>query len=498
MSLLKDLIAQTPRFQTHQALVVLGLQNDFVSPDGKLPVPTQSGFVDRIRALVPHFRENAGDIIWVKTLFQDERAVNDAFGTADTVIARPDEQPEDGAGDSGDETTAKDILASSASLRAKSSRSKRALGLLKRVSARKQPAAPVAVPPAPEEDELFLSKTSKRAPCCLPNSVGADFVESIKPAIDARSDTIVATSHYSAFNSTTLLLTLRAKLITELYICGCITNLSVYATALDAARHGLAINIVEDCLGYRKAERHEEALRQLTELMGAYTVSSADILTDLATPLDEEKERAEDTSEVQDLLRRLSINNSSQRASKGSHASVASWIEGMSTARTQHLVQETTVKNNTDGSVANRRSTSRELLEPVENGTQPQTATQPSAGRDPREVQPSDDGEIHTAAKPRMRARKGRKKASQKAHEEETKRDLPTKNDSPLRVDATAREEPEEQPTQLDQPPEASSAEPSAGAEVAQNATGRPGSAMTSTREADGSTPHEEPAVQGR
>lgn len=44
-------------------------------------------------------------------------------------------------------------------------------------------------------------------------------------------------SYYSAFKDGSLVQTLRGRFVTEIYICGILTNISVYATAMDAARH---------------------------------------------------------------------------------------------------------------------------------------------------------------------------------------------------------------------------------------------------------------------
>src|SRR6202000_3223534 len=141
---------------------------------------------------------------------------------------------------------------------------------------------PEPPPPVKDDPEHFLSTNGSRRPACMPNTKGVEFPEDIKDAIDPANDILVNKTYYSAFNSTSLLMTLRMRLITELYICGCMTNLSVYATALDAARHGMTINLVEDCLGYRKATRHREALRQMADIMGAYTVTSTELLVELA------------------------------------------------------------------------------------------------------------------------------------------------------------------------------------------------------------------------
>ncbi|OCL10084.1 hypothetical protein AOQ84DRAFT_289986 [Glonium stellatum] len=305
LDLLKE---KQPQFQTHQALLVLGLQNDFVRPDGKLPVDTPFGFIDRIKAFVPSFRDNAGDVIWIKTNFEEEWPVNHPSGDGDTVLLEHVDGLDSSTDDSGDELAAKDLMP-----RASSSRSnrhkQRALELLKRVSARKRTVARAASPSRAEEDELFLSKASKKGPCCLEDSVGAKFPEDILSCIKESGDAVVETTHYSAFNSTPLLAMLRSKLITELYICGCMTNISVFATAIDAVRHGLSINLIEDCLGYRKQVRHEEALKKMVELMGAQVFSSMDLASDLSktpettTNLSEGSKDTDDLNKLIDNLR---------------------------------------------------------------------------------------------------------------------------------------------------------------------------------------------------
>ena len=77
LSLLEILTQNQPHFQTHQALLVLGLQNDFISPDGKLPVNTHTGFLDRIHALIPTFRKQSSNIIWIKTVYEADRLASD-------------------------------------------------------------------------------------------------------------------------------------------------------------------------------------------------------------------------------------------------------------------------------------------------------------------------------------------------------------------------------------------------------------------------------------
>ncbi|KAF5014511.1 hypothetical protein F66182_14469, partial [Fusarium sp. NRRL 66182] len=75
-----------------------------------------------------------------------------------------------------------------------------------------------------------------------------------------------------------MVLSLRSRFVTELYICGSLSNVSVYATALDAAQQGFAITLIEDCMGYRSFARHEEAVRRLADIVGANGISVQELL----------------------------------------------------------------------------------------------------------------------------------------------------------------------------------------------------------------------------
>ncbi|KAH7135200.1 hypothetical protein B0J11DRAFT_453410 [Dendryphion nanum] len=276
MSLL-DLISQNqPHFQTHQALLVIGLQNDFIQPDAKLPVDTHNGFLDRIDTIIPKFRQLSANIIWVKTVYETDRTANDpATGEGDAVVVGGLADGIDSSTDD-EEDLPRDLIPA---IQSRSSRHKqRALDLFKRVSARKPVIARKSSQlPIEEDEELFLLKSSRNGAACLPDTPGVEFIDAIKPRIEPK-DTVLQTSNYSAFLGTSLLLILRAKLVTELYICGCITNVSVLASVIDAARHGIRINVLEDCLGYRKQNRHDEALRRMVDFFDANIVTSQDIL----------------------------------------------------------------------------------------------------------------------------------------------------------------------------------------------------------------------------
>jgi nicotinamidase-related amidase len=327
-----EILAQPrPGVQTQQALIILGLQNDFISSDAKLPVSTESGFVERIKEIVPKFRELVGDVIWIRSEFDAESSAKDGFETSEVILDDAVEQlgGEETTEPAANESSSKEETASAppvATLHSKPSKSKRkkAMKIFKDMGKQKQkqPAAPDAASITHadfvrEEEELFLA-TSKRGPCCIPGTTGVDFAEEIQSSIDS-ADKVFIKSHYSAFNGTTLLVSLRMKLITELYVCGCMTNVSVYATTLDAARHGFKINIIEDCLGYRTASRHETAISTMVDHMGAQVLSSATILEDLnAPPMETPKRQDENADLLGKMLGGLKLEDAGQRLEQSS------------------------------------------------------------------------------------------------------------------------------------------------------------------------------------
>jgi hypothetical protein len=116
----------------------------------------------------------------------------------------------------------------------------------------------------------------------MPGSSGVEYPQEVQAAMDSKHDLIMIKSHYSAFVDTQLLTQLRTRLITELYICGSLSNISVYATVLDAVCHGLQVTIIEDCLGYIDEACHVEAVQQMADSMGAEGVDCQELRDDLA------------------------------------------------------------------------------------------------------------------------------------------------------------------------------------------------------------------------
>ena len=315
LSLLEILTQNQPHFQTHQALLVLGLQNDFISPDGKLPVNTQNGFLDRIHALIPTFRKQSSNVIWVKTLYETDRLASDpTTGEGDAVVVGGLVDGVESSTDEDDDLP-KDSTRQTQPRSSASKHRLRALNLLKRVSARKPSSASPreelqAV--VEEDEELFLRQSAKNGPACFSGTSGAELVDMVKPKMD-KSDPVVETTNYSAFQGTQLLLILRARLVTEVYICGCITNVNVLATVIDAARHGIRINVVGDCLGFRKQSRHRIALKRMVEFFDANIVTSQEVIErnipDSALPTSPQKNAssAGDEEELQTMVRNMRV-----------------------------------------------------------------------------------------------------------------------------------------------------------------------------------------------
>ncbi|WEW60228.1 hypothetical protein PRK78_005713 [Emydomyces testavorans] len=228
-----DFFGQIPTITTRRALLILDLQTDFVSPDGALFVPNTPDFIHRIPVLAAHFR-SSGKVIWVQTVFQHSREPFSPESGGDIILVNPPTHPQSSKSTS-----------SSSSI----------------------------------DPEAFLAVQSPdQRRCCLENTPGAQFPPPILSAIDHDADTILVKSGYSAFQSPHILLSFRTQFITQVYICGALSNVSVYATVLDAVRNGFSVTLIEDCLGFRRFARHREAVKRMTDVLGVETMSSEQIL----------------------------------------------------------------------------------------------------------------------------------------------------------------------------------------------------------------------------
>ncbi|KAG6011598.1 hypothetical protein E4U43_008217 [Claviceps pusilla] len=232
--------ALLPQLKTRKALILVDFQNDFVETDGVFPATVPEGFVDRAARLTNEIR-GKGDVVWVQSQFDKPVPVDmEAIIVSDIAsVARHK--------DNRDRSMA--LIASD----------------------------------EPPYEEAFLSRPE--AKCARKGSWGAKIIAAMEEVMQER-DTVITKSHYSGFNGTPLLRTLRAKMVMEVFICGSMANVGVYATALDAARHGMSITIVEDCCGYRSEQRQLAAVRNLIRLTGCEVASAEEVIESLYSSSD--------------------------------------------------------------------------------------------------------------------------------------------------------------------------------------------------------------------
>lgn len=276
-ALLALLSQQTPKLATGKALILTGLQHDFFSPEGKLPINNlDSEVFKRTEKLVNEFRQH-GDVIWIRTEIDTSGHLSDVNEVVCSVITSLDEQKQ-----SEDETFSSDTA---------------------QPPCRRKPCKDNLPPMATQgtfkcaqhkasfdgastnhstlvDEENFLRKTAERETCFVKGTLGAEYAFEVKPLIKP-TDLHIEKAFYSAFSSTSLLSTLRMKLITELYVCGAMTNLDVFQTSMDAAQHGIKITLVEDCLGYRQKERHDLAIKRLVDIMDARITTSIRVIAEM-------------------------------------------------------------------------------------------------------------------------------------------------------------------------------------------------------------------------
>ena len=263
-----------PFVRTRQALLVLDLQNEFISPEGQLPVDQPPHFVEDILKLVPVFR-GAGNVIWIRSEFKVSRPVNGDGEDSEEVVADTDSIM------GGNQA---DAMRKSRKAMAEAMKGRR--GTNEGSSIRAAEFSKVTIEAdsdrATSTEETFLTVAAGEKPrFVLPQSHGANPPAKVLNCYDSTKDIVFKKSYYSAFKDGTLIKFLRSKFVTEIYICGALSNMSVYATAVDAAQFGLAITLIDDCLGYRSKERHEEVLKRLLKSTGCDNINCMELIEDL-------------------------------------------------------------------------------------------------------------------------------------------------------------------------------------------------------------------------
>lgn len=271
--------------QTQKVLIIINLQNDSLIAKDDIQITANHDFVDKIKAVVPHFR-SMGEIIWVRTeisrihgpVSPDPAKVEAEAAKAD---AKNREQRRAEEENLADDTSSIESDTGGVQTYHPSSRSK---AKMKQASARTRVEQRWANMEhfddehEPFEDIMTKPRKGRDPAFFVGGTHGAELADEILAVVDQQHDTIMTKHHYSAFDQTSLLMHLRMKLVTEVYLCGCLTNVGIYATAADAVQHGLNVTVMEDCLGYRSEDKHEEAMRQMADIMGVNGVDSEEIV----------------------------------------------------------------------------------------------------------------------------------------------------------------------------------------------------------------------------
>ncbi|KFY45565.1 hypothetical protein V494_00890 [Pseudogymnoascus sp. VKM F-4513 (FW-928)] len=272
-----------PFVRTRRALLVLDLQKNLVAPGGITPVELPPNLADQVAKLVPIFRQS-GTIIWVKSEFEEARSINDGTSrsenviTDDEVVVRPPKP-----------TNTRHSLRGSKKLQAMMDKLAAENAAESTGSADLVGAGPIEVDDkdlpeseALEDNEAFLSLEPGKERISLKGRASdSGLVPALEAVVDQSRDMFFTKSYYSAFKSSLLLQTLRSQFVTEIFICGALTNMSVFATAMDAARYGYAITLVDDCLGYRSKARHDQSLRSLDEATGCDMSTSTYVIEEI-------------------------------------------------------------------------------------------------------------------------------------------------------------------------------------------------------------------------
>ena len=295
---------KAPKFETRKALIVINLQNDTFYKQDEVYICQNHDFAERLKIMIPYFRR-IGDIIWVHTEMSrassapspDAARTEERMNENDHKSRREQKAQEDELEDDTQTVVKEDRKVSKENSPTGSSPeggspkdyptyhpSSRSKGMMQRASAQNradQRTANMGVfndKGNVWEEKLVKPRKGQQQKFYVGGTHGAETFDELKPVVDDTKDTILVKQYYSAFDNTSLLMSLRMNLVTQLYLCGSLTNVGVYSTAADAVQHGFEVILVEDCLGYRSEEKHEEAMRQMADIMGANGIDSEELI----------------------------------------------------------------------------------------------------------------------------------------------------------------------------------------------------------------------------
>jgi glutathione S-transferase len=129
----------------------------------------------------------------------------------------------------------------------------------------------------PLSTDAYLSIDTE-SPSVAPSTAASEWHIPVRDMVSLPIDRIITKSWYSAFKETSLLQILRSRIITQLCIVGLMTNVGILATAADAAKHGLEVWILDDCLGYRDEAAHDGAIQIMVEDFAVQSVNSDSLM----------------------------------------------------------------------------------------------------------------------------------------------------------------------------------------------------------------------------
>ncbi|KAL9043836.1 MAG: hypothetical protein Q9214_002990 [Letrouitia sp. 1 TL-2023] len=275
--------------QTRKVLIVFNVQNDTFYRDENIYICKNHDFVDKIKVIVPHFR-SIGDIVWVKTEMarlptpaSPDSARTEAQAAKMDKQNREERQAEEANLEDSIAETRDDLEPVNQEDIPTWHPSSRAKAMMQEASAQAradQRSANLEIFNDTDviEEQLTKPRKGPQPRFFVGGTKGAELSDDILPYVDDSKDIHVTAHFYSAFDQTSLLTTLRMKLVTEVYLCGALTNVSVYSTAADAVQHGLDVTVIEDCLGYRNEQKHVDAMRQMADIMGVNGVDSEELI----------------------------------------------------------------------------------------------------------------------------------------------------------------------------------------------------------------------------
>ncbi|KAL2069423.1 hypothetical protein VTL71DRAFT_14102 [Oculimacula yallundae] len=211
----------SPLITCTSALVLIDVQNEFLSPQGNFPISDtiRLSLLTNLKTLITRFRASGGRVIWVQAIYANR-------DTEPAIMAAQEKGT--------------DIVGSN--------------------------------------NWLVCATHVFEVPCCEARTWGSNIYQELF-ALSKKDDQVVFKQGYSAYwsGSTALSDVSREKGIKDAYFCGVASGTCVLATVLDTVKSGeVAVHAVPDCMGWRREKTHHEAVRRFEEL-GVDVVDSHNI-----------------------------------------------------------------------------------------------------------------------------------------------------------------------------------------------------------------------------